>query len=220
MSSEINICNLALSHLGDISNVTSINPPEGSAQSVLCSRFYPIARDMLLEMHDWSFASKKINLAKKVNGNNQWLYAYAVPSDMMMARAIIDPNVANDYSTDVLMNDSYSVPVFAGVYAPQEFSLELDSSGIKTIYTNTDNAVLRYQARVDDPNQFSALFINSLSWHLASMLAGPIIKGDQGQAEGKRCAQMMATFLLQAQNTDTNQRKIKPDHVVAWTTGR
>ena len=59
MSSEVAICNLALAHLGDSATVASIDPPEGSAQSEHCARFYPIARDALLEMHAWKFATRR-----------------------------------------------------------------------------------------------------------------------------------------------------------------
>ena len=50
MASEVDICNLALGHLGDNATVASLNPPEGSVQAQHCARFYPIARDALLEM--------------------------------------------------------------------------------------------------------------------------------------------------------------------------
>jgi hypothetical protein len=63
VASEVDICNLALGHIGDSATVSSINPPEGSAQAEHCSRFYPIARDSLLEMHNWGFATKRTNLA-------------------------------------------------------------------------------------------------------------------------------------------------------------
>ncbi|NBQ76422.1 MAG: hypothetical protein EBU14_13895, partial [Acetobacteraceae bacterium] len=62
MASEVDICNLALANLGDTATVASINPPEGSAQSEHCSRFYPIARDTLLEMHNWNFSTRRILL--------------------------------------------------------------------------------------------------------------------------------------------------------------
>jgi hypothetical protein len=52
------------------------------------------------------------------------------------------------------------------------------------------------------------------------MLAGPIIKGDQGAAEAKRCTQMMAGYLSQAEMSDANQRNIKVEHIVPWTAGR
>ena len=65
MASEVDICNLALSHLGDNATVASIDPPEGSAQAEHCSRFYPIARDTLLEMHNWNFSTRRAVLAQR-----------------------------------------------------------------------------------------------------------------------------------------------------------
>ena len=59
MASDVDICNLALSFLGDDANVSSISPPEGSQQSEHCARFYPIARDGLLQMHNWNWASRR-----------------------------------------------------------------------------------------------------------------------------------------------------------------
>jgi hypothetical protein len=52
------------------------------------------------------------------------------------------------------------------------------------------------------------------------MLAGPIIKGDQGAAEAKRCAQMMAGWMAQAEASDANQRNVHVEHIVSWTSGR
>ena len=67
---------------------------------------------------------------------------------------------------------------------------------------------------------FSPLFINTLSWHLASMLAGPVIKGDQGAAEAKRCTQTMVSYLTTAKNSDNLHRDISIEHIVPWTSGR
>ncbi len=50
MPSVVDLCNLALAYLGDDATVASIDPPEGSAQAEHCQRFYPIARDTLLQM--------------------------------------------------------------------------------------------------------------------------------------------------------------------------
>ena len=38
MASEVDICNLALAHLGDAATVSSINPPEGSIQAAMVER--------------------------------------------------------------------------------------------------------------------------------------------------------------------------------------
>ena len=59
MADVVSICNLALSYLGDSANMVAINAPEKSTQAELCSRLYPTAVSALLDMHDWSFATKR-----------------------------------------------------------------------------------------------------------------------------------------------------------------
>jgi len=55
---------------------------------------------------------------------------------------------------------------------------------------------------------------------LASMLAGPVIKGDQGAAEAKRSTQMMTNYLTSAKQSDNLHRDITVEHIVPWTSGR
>lgn len=226
MASEVEICNLALAHLGDEATVASIDPPEGSAQAEHCARFYPIARDGLLQMHPWNFASRRVSLASVTMPYTMWKYAYACPGDMMVAGAVLPPESENDYTIRPYPADKYgwgwiNTPfVGAGVYVPQEYQIETDTSGNKVIYTNQENALLRYQALVTDPTKFDPLFVMALSWHLAGMLAGPVIKGAEGSAEGKRCAQMMLAYLQQARASDANQRNVKPEHITTWMSGR
>lgn len=216
MASEVDICNLALSHLGDASTVASLNPPEGSVQSEHCARFYPIARDSLLEMHPWGFATRRVQLAQLGTGWPEWDYAYAQPSDALNIIAVLPPDATDDYSQGLS-----NVPLAAGgSYVPKAFSCEIDSNGADVIYTDQENAVLRYTALVIDTTKFSPLFVTTLSWHLASMLAGPIIKGDVGAAEAKRCASMMQAFFGKATESDAGQRRINPQHSVTWMAGR
>jgi hypothetical protein len=226
MASEVEICNLALAHLGDDATVASIDPPEGSAQAEHCARFYAIARDSLLQMHNWNFASRRVALASVTMPYTMWRYAYACPGDMMVAVSVLPPEVENDYTIRPYPADRYgwgwiNTPfVGAGVYEPQEYSIETDTNGNKVIYTNQEGAILRYQALVTDPTKFDPLFVMALSWHLASMLAGPVIKGDQGAAEAKRCTQMMMGYMQQARMSDANQRNVKPEHITTWMSGR
>ena len=63
MASVVAICNTALSHIGDSANVTSIDPPDGSAQAGYCATFYPIALSAILEMASWGFATARSTLA-------------------------------------------------------------------------------------------------------------------------------------------------------------
>ena len=222
MATEIDICNLALAHLGDDATIASIKPPEGSAQAEHAARFYPIARNSLLESHTWNFAAKRASLATTTNTLEQWEYAYVAPADMMTPVAIISPTAQNDYATRMSAGDTpggitsnYAPTIVAGQYTPQQFSIEGD-----LIYTNQENAMLRYQAFITDPSVFSPLFVTTLSWHLASMLAGPVIKGDQGAAEAKRSSQMMVNYLTSAKQSDNLHRDITVEHIVPWTSGR
>tara|TARA_R100000278_G_scaffold15695_3_gene16125 strand:- start:342 stop:1010 length:669 start_codon:yes stop_codon:yes gene_type:complete len=222
METEIDICNLALAHLGDDATIASIKPPEGSAQAEHAARFYPIARNTLLETHTWNFAAKRASLATTTNTTEQWEYAYVAPADMMTPLAIISPTAQNDYSTRMSSGDTpggitsnYSPTIVAGHYTPQQFALEGDY-----IYTNQENAILRYQSLITDSTKFSPLFVVALSWHLAAMMAGPIIKGDQGMAEAKRCTEMMQGYLSSAKQQDNLHRDITVEHIVPWTSGR
>lgn len=226
MASEVDICNLALGHLGDNATVTSINPPEGSAQAEHCARFYPIARDSLLEMHFWNFCMRRINLASLEATWPEWKYAYAVPNDALNLIAVMPPDANDDYATRFVPTDTpqyahnISPVIAAGRYSPQPFAVEVLADGQHVLYTNQEKAMLRYTAYVRDTTVFSPLFTMALSWHLASMLAGPIIKGDAGAAEAKRCTQMAMGYVSQAEVSDSNQRRNTMEHIVPWTAGR
>lgn len=226
MASEVDICNLALGHLGDNATVASIRPPEGSAQAEHCARFYPIARDSLLEMHFWNFSMRRINLAPLEAAWPEWKYAYALPNDVLNVIAVMPPDANDDYASRFVPSDTpqfahnYSPVIAAGRYTPQPYTIEVLADGQHVLYTNQENAMLRYTAYVSDTTVFSPLFTMALSWHLASMLAGPIIKGDQGAAEAKRCTQMAMGYISQAEVSDANQRRINLEHIVPWTSGR
>lgn len=216
MASEIDICNLALGHLGDTATVASLDPPEGSAQAEHCARFYPIARDSLLEMHPWGFATRRVTLAQLGTGWPEWSYSYAQPADALNIIAVLPPDATDDYSQGLS-----NVPVAAGgSYVPQAFSCEVDANGADVVYTDQEGAVLRYTVIVEDTTKFSPLFVMALSWHLASLLAGPIIKGEAGANEAKRCAAVMQYYLSQATESDAAQRRIAPRHNVGWISGR
>lgn len=207
MASEVDICNLALGHLGDNATVASLDPPEGSAQAEHCARFYDIARDTLLEAHSWNFATKRVQLAELTSESEQWDYSYAKPSDCITAISVMAADAPDDY-----LAVTSAVPV--------AFVMEASEDGTEIILTDLEDAYLRYVARITDTTKFSAMFVMALSWQLASLLAGPVIKGDAGAAEAKRCAQMAMAWLSKAMSADANQRNMKPTHTATWIANR
>ena len=227
MASDTDIANLALSHLGDDATVASLDPPEGSAQAERCAQFYPIARDALLEMHPWNFATRRITAAELTALDTGWQYAYAKPTDALHVFAVLPPGAQDDYTSPlpggtVTLSDGslQSPPPWTTLVQTQPFAMETNDDGEEVIVTNQSEAVLRYIIRVTDTARFSPLFTTTLSWLLASYLAGPIIKGDVGRAEASRCLQMTQFWLAKAQTSDSRQRNVQPHHSVSWIAGR
>lgn len=215
--SPVEICNLALSYLGDVANVQDISPPDKSAQAEHCARYYPIARDGLLEMHQWGFATKRATLAPLANAPRMtWRFAYMQPQDALNIIAILPNDVTDDYTESII----HKHHGFHGArYVPQSFACEM-VNGCECVLTDQENAVCRYTARIEDAAKFSPLFTITLAYHLASMLAGSLLKGDTGAKMAQAMGQAMQTYLTQAIDSDMGQRQIKPTHSVPWIAGR
>lgn len=198
MATNVAIANLALARLGDSATVSSLSPPEGSPQAEHCAMFLPIARDVLLEMHPWKFATARALLAPldaATYANTAWAYAYAEPADCIAVLSVLPEG----YTAD------------ADDTAP--FTTETAADGQAVILSNAANLTVRYIRRVVDPARYTPLFTEALVWLLASYIAGPILKGD----EGMKAAQMAwGSFLLmfaRATGSSARQAKIRTEHL-------
>jgi len=234
MASAIDICNTALSHIGDTANVTSIDPPDGSAQAGYCARFYPIALNAFLEMASWQFSTVRQALATVANPSSTWLYAYAYPAGVINLISVLSSDALDDYSQNFatvgtaedFANGGPAFPDFSfanpadNVYSPQPYTVEQDGEGNQIILTNCSSAVLRYTMAVSDPTKFSPLFVLALSYLLASMLAGPIVKGEVGRALSTAMLTTFKSFGGQATSSDANQRRTEVKQSVPWMAGR
>lgn len=202
MASVVDICNLALAHLADAANISSIVPAEQSAQAEACARFYPLARDQVLEAADWNFATRRVALAAVEGPPSSWRYAYAAPVNLIRAIGVLPATAADDDQV-------------------QDFILEASATGQPLVLTNTDQAVLRYVHRETDSTRFSPGYTTALSWLLASYLAGPVLKGKVGAAIKTSCERRYAVELsvaslanASARRTSTHQRFV-PAHLAA-----
>lgn len=195
MASIVDICNLALARLGDNATVSSIDPPEGSAQAEHCQRFYPVALASLLEMHAWRFATTRQTLAPLDITDARWAFVYAAPSGMIRALGIM----------------------LSG--RPQPFEMRA-IGGAQVILTDQEAAALDYVEAVTDSTRFSPLFVDALAWLLASYLAGPVLKGDAGAAMAKACMQSFMLVVSLARASDAGQQEIAPEHTPGWIGAR
>lgn len=218
MSSEVEIVNLALSHLGDTANVASINPPDGSMQAEYAAQFYPQARDTLLEMHDWGFSTTFASLASVANTSAKWGYAYALPANFLKILGTVPSVMQNSVFYDTVQEevDAFGHPAFGWI--------EMLQRGFATfngvVYANEQNAVFAYTQRITDPTKFSPLFVRCLSWLLASDLAGPILKGSVGAAAAKTAFDAFKTLFGAAASIDANQQSRHVHVYPSWIVGR
>jgi hypothetical protein len=221
MASDVDIANLALSHLGDDASVSSLDPPEGSAQAEHCARFLPIARDALLEMHAWGFATRRANnLAQLASTTPAWRYAYALPAGALKVWGV----TAAD-ATDDLYGSGHSVglggALTSGVgYSQVEFETETLPNGDVILLTNEPLASARISVRITDPTKFTPLFVDALAWKLASHLAGPVLKGDAARDATRAAEAMVMLTLGKAEASDAQQQRRRNDPVTPWIVGR
>lgn len=170
MASDVQICNMALSHLGSEARVASISPPDGSVEAGQCATFYDIARTELLEPGNWAFSLKRATLAQVTNPSTVWAYAYTKPADCLRPLRILRPSIAITVFTQDLVVEPHT---------DDRDSAPYDIEG-GVILTNEPDAVLVYVQDVTDSTKFTASFTSTFSYLLSSYLAGPIIKGTDG----------------------------------------
>lgn len=222
MASDVDICNAALGYLGDTATVSALSPPEGSAQAGHCSRFYPMARDSLLELHPWSFSMARITLALlDITPPSAWEFAYAAPDNLLSILSVLDPESFDDYSAGIYQayNNKGAIALAAGSYTPQPFSVET-INGTDVILTNQENAVLRYTMKVTDTTKFPPLFTEALTWLLASKLAGPLLKGTTGAEMAQNCLKAFQIWFGKATESDANDSRTQVAQGAPWMVNR
>jgi hypothetical protein len=207
MASEIDICNLSLSHLGETANISSIDPPEGSSYAESLARFYPIARDITLQAFPWGFAMARDFLALLQSpgdeGNPYNVFVYAKPADCLEPVAVLMQG-AEDKDA-------------------QPFDTEANQAGTEIIICDVPQAILKYTRIITDTTKFSPMMVDALAWLLASYMAGPIIKGDAGTAKGKECLAIYQTQIANAEVTAMRGRKVRTgygEHEPDWLQAR
>jgi len=202
MASEVQICNLALSHVGGY-RIQSLS--ESTKEARECNLLYPYARDAALADHDWGFARKRLTLALLSVTYTGWDYAYQYPIDCLRFRKILDVTGAYTGTTYVSEDESYKQ------VGKVKFEIASNSDlNSKVILTDKKDAEGVYTAKVTDTNMFDLLFVDALSWRLAADLSQPL-KG-KPQLQQALMKQYLA-LIGQAKAKDANESEEKPNNV-------
>lgn len=152
MASVIEICNRALSNIGNSRSINSLQ--EQSKEAGACSLHYEASRDATLADFEWNFATTRLALADTGNPPPDWQYAYSYPVDCLRIIGIMVPGVRNPTAAQRI---------------PYETGSDASGTG-RLIYTDQESAWLKYVQRITDVNMFDAIFMEALSWRLAAAI--------------------------------------------------
>jgi len=110
MASEVQVCNLALTKIGE-EQIISLT--ENSKAARLCNLHYAPTRDAVIRSHIWNFAIKRVELAlSTVTPSYDFAYQFAIPTDSLR---ILETNLTSTAEFKIengfLLADSDSVKV-------------------------------------------------------------------------------------------------------------
>jgi len=183
MASPVDICNLALSHLGNKAQVSSIAPSDKSTEANLCVIFYPQARDLILEEYDWNFAIRTVALADLGSPPSGWAYRYDYPN--LCLRPISIKTTNDDIA--------------------QDYMVQGDDTQGRVVLTNTPDAEMVFVQKITDTGLFTPTLVEAISWLLASYLAGPLTKSSE---LSQNALAVYALKVKQAQAMDAMAEKL------------
>ncbi len=192
-SSDTEIANMALSHLGVGKEIATLESDAGQEAAAL-RRFYLPALRSTLRDFPWPFATKFLALGLVEEApTSEWAYSYRYPSDCLRFRRILSGS-----RTDTALT---RVP----------YKMGRDASG-QIIYTDRTEAEAEYTVYVSDPTAFPEDFTLALSYRLAALSAIRLTAGDPFKL-GQQAMQNYLFEISRAESTALNEEQadLHPD---------
>lgn len=149
MITKIDICNLALAHLGQ-EPISSLTQDEEKARR--CNLFFEPVKREVLRTHNWAFAGSLVSLSLLAHyPHTPWPYRYAYPKDCLFLRKVYaKENPAQSYA----FKEIYEQDIHARV-----------------ILCGAEQAQAEYTRDVKDESLFDPAFVKVFSLALAADLA-------------------------------------------------
>ena len=148
MASEVEICNMGLTLIGD-QVIEALS--DSNDRAVIANRFYDDTRDAVLRAHPWGFAKVRVALAAAAGSPvTEWGYHFTLPTSPLCLRVL---SVEEDYPGQI-------------PYSIEGRKLLTDDSSIKILYI----------AQITDSGTFDALFTDALAARLAMAFAMALTK--------------------------------------------
>lgn len=173
MADQISICNMALAEIV-AEPIESLQ--ERSLGARECARNYGQALNILLESHDWGFATVRAILPPAINPRPlEWAGAFAMPVDVARPIAVMQQAIAVSWPYWWLHDRAPRLPYII------EQSL---------LYAGCADATLAYVSTSVKADAFPAKFVDALVFELASRIVMPIKKSREMKSDLIRQAEV------------------------------
>ena len=183
---DVDLCNMALSHLGISNGIISLNPPDQSLAGQTCAFWYPKSRNFVLQSAPWNFAYTYTTLASDASNVPNttyafpgWRYAYQMPNDCLQPIAVVTQSGIR-FGAQFWSNwwwpypsHNFALPkipfkIFESTATPGQLAIACDINAVaQPVY-------LFYIACVTNTGLFDPMFSEALSYELASKIGGPL----------------------------------------------
>lgn len=186
MTVVTDICNLALSHLGDKGSIESIEIPEKQTE-IVCAKWIDVSRQTALRQMMPSFARKREIWPLDAEYVPAFGYEYAYLYKKGCLKIL---GIGNLYEK----NNDYAV----------------EDNHLLTNGMYETGLPVRYVADVKDPNKYTPDFIDLMSWVLASNICIELTENDNKFAQ---INQMLPVKIMQYCGVDAQENKpIRIEH--------
>jgi hypothetical protein len=195
VSSEVELCNLALARIGNDRQLSSLT--EANKPARLCSLHYPITRDAVLAAHPWNEAIRRVDLAAEVGEPPfEYTYRFPLPSDCLKVIRTEDESAG--------FEDDYRIEGVTG------------QAG-RYLLSGNATVAIEYIARVTDVSLFGPLLADTIIQRLAAELA-PAFAESLPMAE--KLWQIYQAKLAEARSVDAQEGTPRDEIVDAWLNAR
>lgn len=220
MTTEIDLCNQALSATGARVQITAFNEPTIEARQ--CALHYHTLRKQLLRAAPWGFARLQVELDLLATTPDArvpfpWSQLYAYPPDCLRLRYLLPKPTLQTNSIAPSVGEPL-VPTYC--YTPTRarrwlLGIDRDPSGTqqRIIMSNVSQAIGVYTTDVVLPELMDDSFQQALVNALAAKLSMPLT-GNSG--DSTRLEQLTTNAVLAARVADGQETISSVDHTPDW----
>lgn len=236
MADQLNIANRALLAVGARSQISSLDPSDGSVEANAISTLWQSTFEQLARTAHWNCLGKQVTLSliaaamgtpENPDGTTlpvpptPWIYAYAYPSDCLDVRYIVPSYPANTGTDTPAFPVNVAAPAWLPTGGQIPFKVQLidvsPATQLLTILTNQELAQAVYTVNFSNPAGWDSLFAEAMVASLGAFLV-PALSLDIPLMD--RCVKQAEAAIAQARIRDGNEGVTSMDHLPDWMQAR